>query len=189
MIVAGLDLTGREVVTQHKGEEIIGEYLSIKKGIKTISNVNFSVITSITKTRTKGYVSLYGVDPSSGAKKFLSDYTPYTELPQYRRFRLAATCPDYTRVSIYGRIRLKDYYSDNDILPFENLYAIELAGQAVQSSRNDDPQSAAAKDTLMVGMLNRENSSKQVNNGQPVEMYHPLSMGSIGNIVGRRSGW
>lgn len=178
IIISGKQ-AGREVVTQHQGKEIVGEYLQIIRGKLQISHVNFDKITSIQKSRTKSYATLYGIDPATGAKKFLSDYAPYEESPRYRRFRLTTKCPESVKVTILGRIRLKEFYSDNDILPFENSYAFVLAAQGMQASENNDPQTAQAKDVMMESVVTRENSSKQLNNGQTVEVFKPLSFGSM----------
>jgi hypothetical protein len=183
IVVSGYDQTGREVVTQHQGKEIIGEYLQIIRGKVQVSNVNFSSIKTIQKSRTKGYATLYGIDPQTGAKKFLSDYAPFEEIPRYRRFRLTSKCPDSVKVTVLGRIRLKEYYADNDILPFENHYALVLAAQGMQSNENNDIQTATAKDAMMTNVVSRENSSKQINNGTTVEMYKPLSMGSLKTLL------
>lgn len=183
IIISGKDATGREVVTQHQNKEIIGEYLQIIRGKLQISQVNFNQITSIQKSRTKGYATLYGVDIATGIKKFLSDYAPFEEIPRYRRFNLTSRCSDSVKVTILGRVRLREYYSDNDILPFESLYALELAAQTIQASRNTQPDVAQAKDVMLTNLIGRENSTKQINNGQPVEMYKPLSMGSLRNII------
>lgn len=181
LIITGKDATGRQIYLKHKGEETGGEYLSIKKGRLMVSQVAFATIESVTKTKTNGYVHLYAIDERGVTKKLLADYSPFETVPQYRRFRLT-TVPSggIVRVSILGRIQLKQKYADTDPIPFDNLFALDVAGQAVRANRNDDMQTVAAKDAIMTNLIEKENSHKRINNGQPiVDVYRPLSNGSI----------
>ena len=186
VIVKGKDLTGREVFTDHKGEKVAGEYLSIVKGTLRYSTVKFGVITEIYKTPTSGYVQLYAVDPAANAKVFLSDYSPVEETPQYRRFRLSNGFPfnDVSKVSILGRIRLKPAYADNDLIPFDNLYALSLAAQTIYASYNNDIQGAQAKGNFLSSVIENENNYKRVDNGQPIEVSRVTSSANIANVNG-----
>ena len=184
LIVQGVDLSGREVITNHQGQQITGEYLRIRKGELRYTTVKFKKITGIIKTKTKGYVQLVWVDPEHQNKGFLSDYSPNEEIPAYRRFRLTTRkCDSVLQVSVIGRIRLKESYADDDILPFDNLYAISLAGQTVHAQGNDNVQVAQAKDQTMQEIITRENEYKRVQPGQPIEVYVPTSAGNIRGIV------
>jgi len=183
IIVKGKDCTGREIFTTHKGEKILGEYLSIRKGEIRHTQVKFGHITEIVKSVTNGYVQLLWVNPDTSERGFLADYSPVEEHPRYRRFRLNTKCSPFAKVSVLGRIRLKSYYADNDLIPFDNLYALSMAAQAVNSNYNNDPQSAQAKDQMLLSLINRENNIKKINNGKPIEMFVPLSGGSIKNII------
>ena len=87
------------------------------------------------------------------------------------------------QVAVLGRIRLKPNYADEDLIPFDNLFAITLAGQAINAQNNDNMEVAQAKDTKLETVLSKENEYKRVNNGQPIEVYVPLSGGVIRNIV------
>lgn len=180
IIIKGTDSTGREIITTHKGERFVGEYLSLIKDEFRYTNVKFADIREVYKSETKGYVQLYWYVPETGQKGFLSDYSPFEVKPQYRRYRLKTRCSEYARVTVLGRIRLKEYYADNDLIPFDNLYALSLAAQAVYSNYNENPESAIARDTQLRDIINRENESKNVNNGKPIEVYIP---GAIKNIV------
>lgn len=193
IIVQGYDASGRQIFTTHKGEQINGEYLSIKKGVLKYTEVSFAQISSILKSPTKGYVQLLWVCPDKNTRGFLADYSPLEEKPSYRRFRLKGTdCCPLTKVSILGRIRLKEAYTDNDRLPFDTVYTLELAAQALNASYNTDVQTAQAKDAMMKDMVNRENTYKRVQVGSPIEYLQELSPGQIMNTVSsnlRRWGW
>ena len=118
-------------------------------------------------------------------KSFLADYSPGEELPSYRRFKL--TNPNYcttsAQVSILGRIRLKDSYVDNDVIPFDNIYALELAGQSMNASYNDQVDLAAAKSKMMEATVTEETEYRRVTNGQPVDIMLLTSAGAIKGIV------
>lgn len=184
IIVQGVDPSGREVVTNHKGEQIVGEYLSIKKGSLQYTATDFGKITNITKTKTNGYVQLWWVNSTNMTKGFLADYSPLEEHPQYRRFRITSPhCGSCVKVSILGRIRLKENYADNDIIPFDNLNTLQSAAQAINAGYNNDLNTAQAHDVRMRDLIGREANYKKPNTGQPIEIEYLTSGGSIKNIV------
>lgn len=184
IIVQGKDPTGREVITNHEGTQITGEYLRIVKGQLRYTQVAFGTVTGIQKTKTNGYVQLFWVNPDTNIKGFLADYAPGEELPSYRRYKLTNQyCNSTVQVSVLGRIRLKDNYADNDIIPFENLYALELAGQSINANFNNDPEMAKAKDSFLQDSIISEGEYKRVQNGQPVDIMYMTSAGAVRNIV------
>lgn len=187
IIIQGNDRSGREIFTYHKGEQIAGEYLSIVKGKLIYSQVEFAQITNVIKTKTKGYATLYSLNSTTNQRLFLSDYSPITEQPTYRRYKLTspACCP-YVNVSTLARIRLKSAYSDLEKIPFENLLAIELAGQMINSNFNNDAQSATNKIQLLDTVIEREQSHKKVQTGIPINISPITGPGRVRNIVG---GW
>src|SRR6266853_1151558 len=169
IIVQGVDPTGRQIITDHKGQQIVGEYLTIKKGILVYTQNVFGDVTGIVKSPTVGYTQLLWVRPTLNLKGFLADYSPLEEQPAYRRFRLTSPyCQVNHKVSILGRIRLREKYTDTDYIPFNNLYTLSLAGQAVNANFNQNPERAMAADKQLVDMIERENEYKKVQNGQPM---------------------
>lgn len=183
IIVKGFDLTGRQVITMHNGDQIVGEYLSICKGQIKYTTVQFGRITEVFKTKTNGYVQLLWVNPTNQERGFLADYSPFEELPKYRRFKLNTTCAPCAEVAVIGKIRLKEHYADNDLIPFDNRYALSLAAQSVNSNYNKDTQDAIAKDGIFQDIIKRENGTKATNNGKTFEVFHPTSGGSIKGII------
>lgn len=182
VIIQGQDSTGREIFTQHKGESISGEYLTIKKNVLVTSTVKFAKITNVLKTKTKSYATLYWVTDND--RGFLSDYTPLEENPTYRRYRLTTpNCGPFVQVSILARIRLKNAYADSDKIPFENRLAIETAGQGINASFNNDMQTAGAKDQFMNSLIDREQQHKRVQSGQSINVSQVTAPGRIINIV------
>jgi len=184
LIVQGTDSTGITIYTNNKeGEQQPGEQLSIKKGKIMYSNVIFNSVDHIVKTRTKGYVILYAICPQTKTKTFLAQYSPVEEIPQYRQFRLRTRCPNFCKVSVLGRIRLKPEYLDNDVIPFESLDALDMAGQTLNSRQNKDLQAAAAENQMLEQFINKENTHKKILNGQLVEVGLSTSAGAIKNVV------
>lgn len=184
IIVQGDDTTGRPVYTNHRGAQIAGEYLSIKKGVYTWSNVTFGNITGVVKTRTVGYTPFYW-DNGRG-RGFLSDYAPIEEVPAYRRFNInVPSCPSPAKIIILGKLRIKPVYSDNDRIPFDNLYTIELAGQQVHAQYNKDLPTAQQADGFLQSLTNNEATHKRVNNGNPIEVFYDNSAGIIKGLTSR----
>lgn len=184
VIIQGQDPTGRDIYTMHQGKEIHGEYLKIEKGILRYTQVTFGKITQVLKSKTQGYVQLYAYNPSLQSRCFLSDYAPVETRPSYRRFELTGcSCGPMAKVAVLAKIKLRDYYEDNDFIPFDNLYAIQLAGQAVNAEFNNNVQVAQAKDATLQTVIGRQSDYKRVQNGQPIEVFFPLSPGMIRNIV------
>lgn len=187
LTVKGTDPTGRTIYTVHKGEKIVGEVISIKKGQLSRSTVKFGKITEVAKPKTKGPITLLAVDEDALSRQFLSEYGPYEESPSYQRARIVKLpCPPICSVSILGRIRLKEYYADDDLIPFDNLYLLSVAGQTINSMHNDQVTEAIARDTYAQKLIETEGNYKKVNNGQPVEIFKPLSSGMVMNA--RRAG-
>ena len=185
LIVRGIDTNGKQVVTFHGDEQISGEKLILEKGVIKYTQTNFVKIDSIEKSKTSGRVQLLWINPTAKTKGLLSDYSPLEVTPAYRRFRLTTpNCDSLVKVSILGRIRLKEAYADNDVIPFDNLNTLMLAAQTVNSLKNNDPATAQAQDTTMQNFITRETEHKRVQNGQPIEISYFTSGGSIKNIIG-----
>jgi hypothetical protein len=193
IIIKGLDLTGKPVYAGHRGETTSGELLSIKNNELTYSVISFSQVTEVVKTITRGYVKLYAVNPQTKEKVFLSEYAPSEETPQYRKFKIVSPCEHrYAKVSILGRIRLKENYADSDLIPFDNIHALTLAAQKVNAEATGDVQIAQYKGQAVADMVNKEQDFKKTTTGQPIEISGPTVGGSIANIYGsfgRAGGW
>lgn len=192
LIVKGVDVTGREIFTVHKGEQVSGEYLSIIKDKIRYTGACFGRIDSVVKSKTNGYAGLFAIKPEVNYRQFLADYSPLEEIPQYRRFRLTVRCKETAVVSVLGRIRLKENYADSDVIPIDNIYVLNLAAQGVQLSKNNDFQGAQIKDAQVTNHMTEENQYKKVSPGQPLDCFQPTSPGSIRGIIsggfGRRGG-
>lgn len=184
-IASGIDPSGREIFTQHKNTSQSGELLEIPENTATIvwTNVFFSKIIGVSKEVTNGYLSCYWRD-RRGNIGYLSDYAPVEETPSYRRFQLnIPNCPDPAKISIIGRTRLKPTYADNDRIPFDQLYAIEVAAQQIQSQSSKQLELAGSQDQFLQQLVERESTHKKLNNGLPIEQFFYTSGGTIQGIV------
>lgn len=183
--ISGTDPSGRQIFTNHRGEEIAGARLTLKKGKISTTSVTFGKITSIVKPKTKGYVQLVSV--LNGQTKFLGDYSPIETRPMYRRFRITSACPSACKVTILAKTRIKPDYADEDLIPFENLYALQIGAQAVKANYDNNVDVAQAKNEMLGQLLTQENMYKRVQPGTPLATSPVTSTSRIGNIVGRRN--
>lgn len=185
IVIKGKDLTGREIITTHNGQQVVGEFLQIRKNEIRYTAATFAEITAVVKSRTKGYTNLLWIDPVRNLKGFLADYSPLEEIPAYRRYRLTNPCNGVNqKVSVLGRIRLKENYADNDLIPFENILAINMAGQAVQEAKNRNMPVAITSAQIGAASVENENSYKKPEVGQPIEVFIPMSGGAVPSING-----
>lgn len=184
IIVTGTDPTGRDIYSFHNGEQIHGEKITIKQGHINYTQNVFGQINTIKKSKTQGYVNLLWLNLFTNRKGFLADYSPSEEIPSYRRFRLTTPrCSPNARVGVLGRIRLRPSYMDNDLIPFDNLLAIELMGQSINQQLNNNIDQAMATNKMYETVIQKENSSKKTGSESIVEVFYPLSGGRIrGNI-------
>lgn len=182
-IINGIDEYGKEVHYPHNGVMLKGEHLSITKKCPAYTQTKFKKITGIEKTETNHYVRLYWYRPETGEKGLLGEYRPKDIHPSFRRFRvLGGNCKEWYRVTILGRIRLFDSYSDNDIVPFSNIRAIKLMAQQLQSEDNNELDAAQYKNARIEQTLNSENNYKRTTS-QTVDHVHVVSAGNIFNLI------
>jgi hypothetical protein len=185
LTVKGKDITGREVIFSYEAGEQhqIGERFDITQQMR-VGQVHFGEITAISKSKTNGYVQLWAVDPITKTPiHLLADYSPVEELPQYRKFQVqSSACGEYTHVTILGRIRLREYYADNDIVPFDSEMPILLTAQRIQAEARNDIEVASYKRQAVKDFLGDEHQFKKTPQGSPVEVFYPLSAGAIKNI-------
>lgn len=185
IIIKGNDPTGRQIVTSDNGEQIVGEKLYIRKGEIRYTQATFAEVSGVVKTPTNGYATLLWVDLVRNMKGFMADYSPLEQVPAYRRYKLTnPNCNLTSLVTVLGRIRLKEAYTDTDIIPFESLFTIEMMGQTLNLASNRALDLASANAQITSTLIENENSYKKPENGQPMEVFIPLSGGAIGNING-----
>lgn len=192
ILIQGEDVTGAEVYTVHKGQKIHGEYLALVKNQIRFTHIKFATIRQVLKsgalygadlTPTNGSVHLLAYNPNTQSRSFLAAYSPTETKPLYRRFRIHHhSCQNRVKVSVLGRICIRDTYDDTDLIPFDNIRAIKLAAQACNADFNDDVAVAQAKDAQLDKIIEQENQMKKVQVGQPIDVYGGTSAGRIRGI-------
>lgn len=183
VIIQGNDPQGRPIFTMFDGEQIAGEKFRIQKNNTRYGQVVWGEITNVLKSRTNGYVNCYAVNPQLKTQRFLANWSPLEEKPMYRKYRVVSrNCPPIVHITMLARVRLRDNYHDNEVTFFDNSLAILLGAQRIQAEVNIDLQTAAFKKQGVEDILEKEAGYKKKPGG-PVDMYFPLSGGSIRNIV------
>ena len=181
--ISGIDEFDKEIYYPHNGENIKGEYLTITKDCPKYTQTKFKKITGIEKSETNHYVRLYWFIPETGEKGLLGEYRPKDVHPSFRRFRiLGYNCKSWFKVTILGRLRLFDSYSDNDLVPFCNIRAIKLMAQQLQNEDNNELEAAQYKNARIEQTLNDENNYKRTTS-QTVDHVHVVSAGNIHNLI------
>jgi hypothetical protein len=182
LIVQGLDESGREIITTHKGNQIYGEYLPLRRNV-TVSTVNkFAKITGINKSKTNGPVQLYAVNKEKQERFYLAEYTGYEETPEYRRAKLTLQCPKYAKVSILGRIRLKPFYHDNEVIPFDSINGLVRIAQTLNALESGNMQNAASMQQFVDREVKQVKDYNRVGSNQPVDTTVFTSPGAIKNV-------
>lgn len=162
--VQGIDCEGQEIYTQHNGIQLSGEKLDVSLTAPTYSTKVFKKIIGITKTKTNNYVRLYWFNPVTKQQGLLAQYAPYETIPSYKRWRvipLRGREGCYAKISVLGRVRMLDYFHDNEILPITNLDALIVVAQGIQSEATDNFNGAAFKARLADALLRDENEYNQ----------------------------
>jgi hypothetical protein len=187
--VMGFDPTGREIYTSYKGQTTKGEYLTIREDTISYGSAVFGQIVSVVKPKTNGYVSLWAVDPNTKARQFLSDYSPWSENPQFKQFTISGiNCSPVAEVTILGKIRLKEKYADNDLVPFESLVPIIFAAQKLYSETTFNIENAQHKEAVLDRAITDEANYKKPGQ-QGIDVLKVTSPGRIRNIVPSTSGF
>lgn len=184
IIVQGLDMHGRDVFTEHHGERIHGERLTINKRKKTYSKTKFSKITAVQKTQTNHYVRLYWFNPENKEQGLLSEYRPTDTDPCFRRFRVPGVDPHCcTKITVLGRVKLLDCYHDNDVLPVTSIPALKKMAQLIQSEENDqDVGMQRHKKDLSDELIEDENQYQRTGD-ESFEFECEVSPGNLCNLI------
>lgn len=142
-------------------------------------------ISQVYKPVTKGYVSLYAVDPITNRMFFLSKMHPKEERPSYRRYRLMNKCCGATCVLLQVKLRYLTPTADDDILPIQNLDAIKFMVQALREEDAKNLQLAFTLEEKAKMLLNKQLARKEVSSGTPTILDFDVRS-TLGRTVNRR---
>ena len=179
IIIQGKDLHGRDIFVKHKSTDIHGELLTISHDKPVRTKTIFSTITGVTKSRTNSHIQLKSICPSTGKQTFLAEYKPTETTPSYRRYRVPGVSSDCcAQITVLGRIKLLDFYHDNDILPITSLSALKKMAEMIQAESNDSIQTAAFKSRIVDRLIEDENMYKKVEDAT-IDVVYEISPGSL----------
>lgn len=162
MLIRGFDETGREVRTETNEGLIVGEYLRITRDYGMFTQNRFSMISSIKKPVTNGYVYLSAIhaddfsNPRELQREHLATYHPDDESPSFRRYAFKTSA--YTsgkdiayRINALVKMRLVPMTRSDDMCLIESMPAIKTMLQAMRHydagelERGQQYESAAEK--------------------------------------------
>lgn len=127
-------------------------------------------ITKWIKPTTKGYISLYGVDPDTNYMYFLGKAHPDDTAPAWRRYKLLnqGVTDAYANILALCKMKALPLTRDDDILPIQNLDAIKLMIIAIREENALQMANAIAYEQNAVRLLTEQMEDHQVSGGVPV---------------------
>jgi hypothetical protein len=158
-----------EVRSEYNGKRYRGEYIQIVRDNPHYSHTQFSkIITGITKSVTKYPIRLEWYIPETGEQGFLCDLPPRAQATVFKRVRLANPCSSRChKLTILGRMRLKDYYEDNDILPFDSEDLYISTAQMINLKDRNSLDVAITKEKMIRNTINEQNDYNRTTTSQP----------------------
>jgi hypothetical protein len=103
----------------------------------------FSSVTRIVKPLTRGYLSLYAVDPDTNAETLLSVYEPGELNPSYRRYRVLGVEPDKS-ITVLCKRQYVPCLADTDLVYPPVIGALKHGLIALNYENNGDVERANA---------------------------------------------
>lgn len=184
-IIQGLDAeSNEEVYTQHKGELIKGEVLTLEPGVSKRTNKRFSKITNIIKDETLDWVQYRYQSNKSDTPRFLSKMAPRETVGEFRRGKLTGHEMDdgcCYELTILGRVLVRSDYHNNDVIPVSSLEALRQTAEAMQAAANNNIPVLTAKLQLADRIMDDKHEYDRVGE-EPFNFVRVLSAGSIRHI-------
>lgn len=112
----------------------------------------FSSVTRIVKPLTKGYLSLYAVDPDTSAETLLSVYDPGELNPSYRRYRIVGIEPTQS-ITVLCKRQYVPSLADSDQVYPPVIGALKHGLIALNYENNGDIDRANASWSLGLALL------------------------------------
>ncbi len=171
IFLQGTDNTGATIVTQDVFNLSQGIFVTLNSPFAD-APVQFNSITGVQKDATSGSVSVFQVDPTTGAEILLLTMEPSEMTAWYRRYylhRLPPTCcpgttPGTVQVTAIAKLAHIPVRVDTDYLVLQSLPAFKQECQAIRYERMDAP---AAKSMALQHHVN----AIRYLQGQLVEIY------------------
>lgn len=147
--------TGAEINIAHDNKLRRGEVLSIANNDFPKSSVGYSEITNVIKPQTLNRIGLYW--ENNGEIGLLGEYDPFETRGRFRRAYIEPMAKDYNNccvcLTVLGTIRIKEYYDDNELLPFDSAvdYTLVLKSlNGIINANNSDEMNVAIRQKQLV---------------------------------------
>lgn len=149
--VYGYDENDRWVVSGVGGSPVDGFKLTLtaSPSAPAPSAPLFKRVTSVRKTPSKGFFSLWGTTAASVTSLY-GEYQPSETLPAFRRIRISK---DAEWVRVQYRKKVFRVSAQTDFIPLHSRYALILMIKALQKYDDDKVEEAAAYEAQAVRLL------------------------------------
>ena len=150
--VYGYDENDRWVMSTDLGGDPIDGYrvtLTSSPSIPDPSVPLFKRVTTVRKTPSKGFFSLWGTT-AANVTSLYGEYVPADTLPAFRRIRISK---DAEWVRVAYRKKVFRVSSQTDLLPLHSRYALMLMVKALQKYDDDKIEEAVAYESQAVKFL------------------------------------
>jgi hypothetical protein len=155
--IQGLD-DNDKIVRSDNGT--LGETIQFGSGnTEIVSRLSFKTITSVVKTKTKGYVNLYSFDAANDARYVLARYSPDTTVAQMRQYRLPGNryltdgTPQWTELIANVILNKPTLLNDTDIVPINNMTSIEFMARSIELHRLHKYKESQVESQTALGIL------------------------------------
>lgn len=182
-IVQGLDEKGQDIYTYHNNKLIHGEYLNISSHQVFRSTKKFSKITGVVKSDTKGYAKLHYQASKEAPLSLLGMYAPTENVGAFKRARILGVSDSCChKITILGRVKVREWYADDDVVPVSDIGTLRLLAQSKQSVDNNNLQAADFKYRLTKDKIESTNSYARVSENS-FDIIHVSAPGAIKTII------
>ena len=161
ILIKGMDANGNRVMTYDGGVLIDGEYINLSGAHPAVSVNVFTVIDSVVKPQTNGFIRLYAYDGS--AQSAIAVYHPSETNPVYRRYAVPGLQPiPYNptpvphTVTILAKRKFIPAVSDTDDLLITNIAALKNMAIAIEKEEVYSSTEAEVYEKRAIQNLNDE---------------------------------
>ncbi len=196
VLVQGLDQNNSVVYSQDGLNQVNGVFVTLQSPFVT-APMSFNVITGIQKDTTSGPISIFQVDPTTGAQVLLLTMEPSETTSSYRRYYFndlpcgccpppgvpAGTTCDQVQVTAIAKLELIPVQVDTDYLLIRNIEAIIEECQSARYSEIDKTeakQMAQEKHIQAIRLLNGE-LAHYLGINQPAVTFRPFGSARLAN--------
>lgn len=192
--------TGRDVSLAHDNQLLRGEVLNISSSSPLYSTVKYKEISNIIKPQTLNRIGLYWSEDLSDSCNggLLAEFSPFETRGVFRRIYVPEVKKIYNKsfgtldsyydcgvcLTILGTVKIKNYYDDNELVPFDLSHNFKLIAKALynitHASNSDEFNVARAQKREVISELNKEHGRK-TSSSNPLNVinFRRRKLGSI----------